>query len=240
MDKPKGLSLQSGVQQRGRRDFRMNTKRIGGLIALLVLIFFAGCFAIPANAGGKSGLYADAISSVVKGSDGTPIGNAEISIFDGFTIRSIKSDSNGVYNILQLPVSADLHAVLFITKDGYVPSIINVKRREDVKADYPVIMKRAGSEKNGYIAGAVYQPIKGGKIKYQSGINSFGRGKRVWLENEGIITETKSNQDGQFILEIPAGRYVLHAEGSRERPVVEITEGKTTIRNMRAGIILVD
>ncbi len=218
----------------------MKIKWTGSLTVLLIILLFAAYF-VTANAAGRSDIRdTDTISGVIKDEDNTPIGNAEISIFDGFTIRSIKSDSNGAYNILQLPVSADLHAVLFITKDGYVPSIINVKRREEVKADYPVTMKRAESEKNGYIAGVVYQPIKGGKIKYQSGINSFGREKRVWLENEGIITETKSNQDGQFILEIPAGRYVLHAEGSRERPVVEITEGKTTIRNMRAGIILVD
>ena len=219
----------------------MKIKWIGRLTVLLIIVLYAAYFVITASAAGRTDIRdTDTISGVIKGEDNTPIGNAEISIFDGFTIRSIKSDRNGVYNILQLPVSADLHAVLFITKDGYIPSIINVKRREKVKADYPVTMKRAESEKNGYIAGVVYQPIKGGKIKYQSGINSFGRGKRVWLENEGITTETKSNQDGQFILEVPAGRYVLHAEGSREKPVVEITEGKTTIRNMRAGIILVD
>ena len=218
----------------------MKIKWIGRLTILLIILLYAA-YLVTADAAGRSDIRdTDTISGVIKSEDNTPIGNAEISIFDGFTIRSIKSDSNGVYNILQLPVSAGLHAVLFITKDGYVPSIINIKRREDVKADYPVIMKRAESEKNGYIAGVVYQPIKGGKIKYQSGINSFGRGKRVWLENEGITTETKSNQDGQFILEVPAGRYVLHAEGSREKPVVEITEGKTTIRNMRAGIVLVD
>ena len=218
----------------------MKNKWIGSLTVLLIILLYAAYF-VTANAAGRSDLSgSDTISGVIKNGDNTPVGNAEISIFDGFTIRSIRSDSNGVYNILQLPVSADLHAVLFITKDGYVPSIINVKRREEVKADYPVTMKRAESEKNGYIAGVVYQPIKAGKIKYQSGINSFGREKRVWLENEGITTETKSNQDGQFILEVPAGRYVLHAEGSRERPVVEIAEGKTTIRNMRAGIVLVD
>lgn len=219
----------------------MKNKWSGRLTVLLIILLYAADFVITASAAGRNDLRdTDTISGVIKGEDNTPIGNAEISIFNGFTIRSIKSDSNGLYNILQLPVSADLHAVLFITKDGYVPSIINVKRREEVKADYPVSMKRAWTEENGYIAGVVYQPIKGGKIKYQSGINSFGREKRVWLENEGIITETKSNQDGQFILEVPAGRYVLHAEGSRERPVVEITEGKTTIRNMRAGIVLVD
>ena len=219
----------------------MKNKCSGRLTVLLIILLYAADFVITASAAGRNDIRdTDTISGVIKGEDNTPIGNAEISIFDGFSIRSIKSDSNGLYNILQLPVSADLHAVLFITKDGYVPSIINVKRREEVKADYPVTMRRAGPGENGYIAGVVYQPIKGGKIKYQSGINSFGRGKRVWLENEGIITETKSNQDGQFILEVPAGRYVLHAEGSREKPVVEITEGKTTIRNMRAGIILVD
>src|SRR3972149_7804902 len=157
----------------------MKIKWIGRLTILLIILLYAA-YLVTADAAGRSDIRdTDTISGVIKSEDNTPIGNAEISIFDGFTIRSIKSDTNGVYNILQLPVSADLHAVLFITKDGYVPSIINVKRREEVKADYPVTMRRAGPGENGYIAGVVYQPIKGGKIKYQSGINSFGRGKRV-------------------------------------------------------------
>jgi len=66
------------------------------------------------------------------------------------------------------------------------------------------------------------------------------RERRVWLDKEGIITETKSDQNGQFIFEVPAGRYELHADGSRERPVVEVIAGKTAIRSMRSGIILID
>mgnify|MGYP000249883677 CR=1 FL=1 len=232
-----------------------NNKWFWGLVTLLILLIYTGYLVIPANAGGRSEIpvmsadavgdnalpkYADAISGVIRGSDDTPIDSADISIFDGFSLQNIKSDSKGVYNILQLPVSAGLSAVLFITKDGYVPSIINFKRREEVRTDYPVIMQRMVSKKAGYIGGVIYQPIRGGKIQFQSGINSFGRGKRVWLEKEGTITETKSNQDGHFIFEVPGGQYVLHAEGSRERPVVEITEGKTVIRNMRSGIVLVD
>ena len=233
----------------------MNNKWFWGLITLLILLIYTGYLVIPANAGGRSDLpgmnalpigdsalpiYADAISGVIKGSDDTPVVGADISIFDGFSLRNTTSDSKGVYNILQLPVSADLYAVLFITKDGYVPTIINFKRMEEVKTDYPVTMKISPSKENGYIAGVIYQPIRGGKISFQSGINSFGREKRVWLEKDGVITETRSNKDGHFIFEVPGGQYVLHAEGSREKPVVEITGGKTVILNMRTGMVLVD
>src|SRR4030067_1716918 len=219
----------------------MNNKWFWGLITLLILLIYAGYLAIPAKAGGRSDLpgvhalsignsalprYADAISGVIKGSDDTPIVSAEIRMFGGLCLRNIKIDNNGVYNILQLPVSADLHAVLFITKDGYVPTIVNFKKRGEVKADYPVTMKISPSKEDGYIAGVIYQPIRGGKISFQSGINSFGREKRVWLEKDGVITETKSNQDGHFIFEVPAGLYVLQAEGSREKPVVQIIDGK--------------
>ncbi len=221
----------------------------------MILLILTEYIVLPANAGGKKNLsgindqaisdnslskYADEISGVIKGSDDVPIVSAEISIFNGFSFSNTTSDSKGVYNILNLPVTADLSAVLFITKDGYVPLIINFKRREDVKTYYPVILKRTESYKNGFIAGVVYQPVKGGKIKYQSGINSFGREKRVWLEKDGITTETTSNKNGHFIFEVPAGTYMLHSEGSREKPAVEVTEGKTVIRNMRSGIVLVD
>ncbi|MCC6543232.1 MAG: carboxypeptidase regulatory-like domain-containing protein [Nitrospirae bacterium] len=222
---------------------------------LFILLLATGFTVISANAGGKGDLrdinkhpkpdgtllrYADAISGVIIDPDNIPIEGAEISLFDGFLLKNTKSDSNGVYNILQLPVSAGLMAVLFITKDRYVPSIVSFKRREGVKTDFPVILKRADKEKAGFVGGVIYQPISGGKIQHQSGINGFGREKRVWLENDGIIIETKSNQEGHFIFEVPVGHYLLQAEGSREKPVVEITEGKTVIRNMRSGIILVD
>lgn len=209
----------------------MKTQWIWGLIAPLFVLFCAG-YSVSGSP--------ETLSGVIKDTDNIPVANAEISIFDGFTIRNVKGDRHGAYHILQLPVSADLHAVLFITKYGYIPSIMNIKRGAQDKADYPVTMKRGGTKKNGYVAGVVYQPIRGGKIKYQSGIHRFGPGKRVWLEKNGIITDMRTNQDGQFTFEVPGGRYVLHAEGSREKPVVEVTAGKTVIRNMRSGIVLID
>ncbi len=225
------------------------------LIVLLILLLYAEYLVITAKAEIQSdGRGLDSrfrgndtlpestytIHGVVKDEDNIPIGDAEISIFDGFSIRNIKSDVNGMYIISEPPVSPDLYAVLFFTKDGYIPGIINVKRSEQVKTDYSIVMKRGQKRNTGFVAGVIYQPIRGGKIKFQSGIYNLGKGRRVWLEKDGGVIEAQSNIEGHFVFEVPVGRYVLHAEGSREKPAVEITEGKTTIRNMRAGIILVD
>lgn len=201
------------------------------LTALLSLLLFAG-FAAPGAP------YT--ISGVIKDTHDTPVSDAEIGIFDGFTIRQIMSDNNGAYSISKLPVSEGLYAVLFVTRDGFAPSIINVKSGGQDIGEYPVTMRRAESGKNGYIAGVVYQPVRGGKIRYQSGINRFGQGRRVWLERDGIAAESTTNKDGQFIFDVPAGRYVLRAEGSGEKQVVEAEAGKTVIRNMRSGIVLID
>lgn len=209
----------------------MNNKWIGGLIALLTLLFYAG-YSVSESP--------DTISGVIKDTDNIPIVNAEISIFDGFSIRNIKSDVNGMYIISEPAVSPDLYAVLFFTKDGYIPGIINVKRSEQVKTDYSIVMKRAQKRNTGFVAGVIYQPIRGGKIKFQSGIYGFGKGRRVWLKKDGRIIETKSNESGHYIFAIPSGQYILHAEGSREKATVEAVEGKTVIRNMRSGIVLVD
>lgn len=209
----------------------MNNKWIGGLIALLTLLFYAG-YSVPEST--------DTISGVIKEMDNIPIGDAEISIFDGFSIRNIKSDVNGMYNISEPPVSPDLYAVLFFTKDGYIPGIINVKRSEQVKTDYSIVMKKTQKRNTGFVAGVIYQPIRGGKIKFQSGIYGLGKGRRVWLEKDGGVIEAQSNIEGHFVFEVPVGKYILHAAGSREKADVEVVEGKTVIRNMRSGIVLVD
>ncbi|MCC7201514.1 MAG: carboxypeptidase regulatory-like domain-containing protein [Nitrospirae bacterium] len=201
------------------------------LTALLSLLLFAG-FAAP--------VAPYTISGVIKDTHDMPVSDAEIGIFDGFTIQRIRSDDKGAYSISRLPVSDGLYAVLFFTRDGFVPSIINVKKNRLDSREYPVTMKRAESEKSGYIAGVVYQPVKGGKIRYQSGINRFGQERSIWLEGDGIAAESRTNKDGQFILEVPAGRYVLRAEGAGEKQVVEAVAGKTVIRNIRSGIVLID
>ena len=225
------------------------------LIVILILLLYAEYFVIPAEAGIQSNsrgldsrfrgndtlpVSTDTVYGVVKDEDNIPIGDAAISIFDGFSIRNIKSDVNGMYNISEPPVSPDLYAVLFFTKDGYIPGIINVKRSEQVKTDYSIVMKRAQKRNTGFVAGVIYQPIRGVKIKFQSGIYGFGKGRRVWLEKTGGVIEAQSNIEGHFVFEVPVGRYMLHAAGSREKAGVEVVEGKTVIRNMRSGIVLVD
>ena len=209
----------------------MINKWIGGVIAILTLLFYAG-YSIPEST--------DTIYGLIKGEDNIPIADAEISIFDGFSIRNIKSDINGMYIISEPPVSPDLYAVLFFTKDGYIPGIINVKRSEQVKTDYSIVMKRAQKRNTGFVAGVIYQPIRGGKIKFQSGIYGFGKGRRVWLEKNGGVIEAQSNIEGHFVFEVPVGKYILHAAGSREKAGVEVVEGKTVIKNIRSGIVLID
>ncbi len=208
----------------------MKTKWTTGLTAFLILLFYSG-YSLPKS---------PEISGVIRNSENIPVGDAEIGIFDGFTVRSMTSDKNGAFSVLTLPVSFDLYAVLFFTKDGYIPSIRSVRRSKSDTADYSVVMNRMNSMEHGYLAGVVYQPVKGGKVRYQSGINRLGSGRKVWLEKDGSIAETKTSPQGHYILEVPPGQYVLRSEGSREKPVVEISGGKTVIRNMRSGIILVD
>ena len=69
-----------------------------------------------------------------------------------------------MYIISEPPVSPDLYAVHFFTKDGYIPGIINVKRSEQVKTDYSIVMKKTQKRNTGFVAGVIYQPIRGGKI----------------------------------------------------------------------------
>jgi len=189
---------------------------------------------------GRSAAIAEGVHGYVKEGDGSPVINAGVSIFDGFTLKSVKTDSQGQYKIDKVPVSADRYAVLFFTKEGYIPQAANLKIREKTDMEYSTVLKRGGMGHNGFVIGTIYRPIRGGKIQFQSGIYSFGKGRLISLERDHEVIKNETDQEGHFLFEAPAGRYTLSGEGLRERAEIEVFTGQTVIRNLRSGVVLVD
>ena len=189
---------------------------------------------------GRSAALAEGIYGYVKEGDSSPVVNAGVGIFDGFTLKSVKTDSDGRYKIAELPVSADRYAVLFFTKEGYIPQAANLKIREKTDMEYSAILERGEMGHNGFVIGTIYKPIRGGKIQFQSGIYSFGKRIPVTLKRDHEVIKDETDQEGHFLFEAPAGRYTLSGEGLRERAEIEVFIGQTVIRNLRSGVVLVD
>ena len=197
----------------------------------------------------------EGIHGYITNEDTTPVDNADVSIFDGFTIQSVRSDNHGMYKISEALVSPDHYAVLFFTKKDYTPKAVNIKVNRENDFEYSAVMKKtdAGSAglygrhnagdkppRYGFVIGTIYQPIRGGKIKFQSGIYGFGKERRIWLEGEKGIVEKMSDMDGHFLFEVPPGEYRLGGEVTKEKAEVDVQEGETVIKNLRSGLILID
>ena len=211
-----------------------------GVITGMVLLSILLLPAKDSMGSGRSAALAEGIYGFIKEGDGSPVVNAGVGIFDGFTLKSVKTDSDGRYKIAELPVSADRYAILFFTKEGYIPQAANLKIREKTDMEYSTILKRGDMGHNGFVIGTIYKPIRGGKIQFQSGIYSFGKGIPVTLERDHEVIKDETDQEGHFLFEAPAGRYTLSGEGLREKAEIEVFTGQTVIRNLRSGGVLVD
>lgn len=209
--------------------------KIVGTVFLSLTFSLAECMGTGRSSDAAEGAY-----GYVRDEDGSPIGEVDVSIFDGFTIHKVKTGDSGLYKIPEVPVSIDRYAVVFFTKDGYSPKAVNIRVSERKAIEYSAVMERTDVSDTGFIIGTVYQPVRGGKIQFQSGIYGFGKNRRVWLERDGESIENTTDMDGHFLFKVHAGGYKLSGEGSREKAEVKVSVGQTVIRNLRSGIVLID
>jgi len=207
---------------------------VGTTIALFII-----SPAESSSSGGTAGVEEWAYG-YVRDENGSPIGDAEVSIFDGLSIRTIQTGRDGLYKILEPPASIDRYAVLFFTRTGYIPEALNIKVGEARGTEYSIVLKRGGGSNKGFVIGVIYRPIRGGKIEFENGIHSFGKNKEVRLERNGKEITGVTNADGHFLFEVSPGRYLLYGEGVRRKEEVMVSKGQTVIRNLRSGMILVD
>ncbi|OGW58331.1 MAG: hypothetical protein A3D21_08465 [Nitrospirae bacterium RIFCSPHIGHO2_02_FULL_42_12] len=176
----------------------------------------------------------------IKDENGSPLQDVDVSLFDGFSLHNVKTDNNGEYKISKLPVSINYYLILFITKNDYIPRAVNLKNEEKGIIEYSASLIRSEKENTGYIIGAMFQPARGGKIKFQNGIKGFSKKKAVWLEKDHEVINSETDMDGHFLFGIEPGRYKLHSERGKDISEIDVLSGQTIIRNIRTGIVLID
>lgn len=205
------------------------------ILLLSIAIFSSHCDAFERPAADRKGIHGHVLDE-----SGSPVSNADVTTFDGFTLKEVKTDIKGEYFISDIPVSKNNYLVIFFTKEGFIPGAENIKAGEEDSINLDVVMNKVSTSNSGFIIGVVYQPIRGGKLQYHNGIKSFSKNKNVMLEtNEKVITK-ETDLNGHFIFAVPAGKYSLSKEGGREKLEIEVFPGKTLIKNLRSGFILID
>src|SRR3989304_2347371 len=241
-DRPLGLSNRKGTNLKVcpysvvfGGDFRVK-HFVFIILCIISLIFLSGGVILAEEL-----ISADeGIHGYIKDENGSPLQDVDVSLFDGFSLHNVKTDNNGEYIISKLPVSINYYLILFITKDGYTPRAINLKIKDKVVIEYSTLLGRVEREDTGFVIGAIYQPARGGKIKFHSGIKDFGEKRLVWLENGQERIEKETDINGHFLFEILPGNYSLKSEVTKDKQEIEVSGGQTIIRNLRSGIVLID
>ncbi len=214
---------------------RINKTGIIAIILLSLTFFSMECLAIRKPADIIERLYGH-----VSDENGYPISNLDVSTFDGFTFRNAKTDNMGQYNISELPVSKNNYLVIFFTKEGFIPKADNIVVKEQKNIEHSSVMKINSMEHAGFIIGTVYQPIRGGKLQFNNGIKAFSKSIEVLLENNGNVITKETDMNGHFLFEAPPGKYTLSKGGSKEKLEIDLSAGKTVIKNLRSGFVLID
>lgn len=205
-------------------------------ILLLSAAFFpTECIAIRKPADIMERLYGH-----VSDEYGSPVSNAEVMIFDGFTFRNAETDNAGEYSISALPVSKNNYMVVFFTKKGFIPVVYNIMSEEAKTVEHSPVMKRMRTQDTGFIIGSVYHPVRGGKLQFNNGIKGFGKNTNIVLESNGKTITKETDSNGHFLFEVSPGRYTLSRGDVRERLEIDLSAGETVIKNLRSGFTLID
>ncbi|MDD5434015.1 MAG: carboxypeptidase regulatory-like domain-containing protein [Nitrospira sp.] len=205
-------------------------------VLLLSAVFFpTDCIAIR-----KPADTIERLNGHVSDESSSPVSNVNVTIFDGFTLKEVKTDSNGEYSISALPVSKNNYMVVFFTKKGFIPVVYNIMSEKAKTIEYSPVMKRMSAQDKGFIIGSVYHPVRGGKLQFNNGIKGFGKNTNIVLEGNGKTITKETDSNGHFLFEISPGRYALSKGGVRERPEIDLSAGETVIKNIRSGFTLID
>lgn len=180
-------------------------------------------------------------SSATKNTPGHIEGNAgsdvSVSIFNGITTREINV-SGGRFRALHTATEGLYEAVFFL-KDNFYPKIVIVRASEEpVKVNAEFTQKLKGESK-GILAGIVFKPVIGGKLREHTGILKTFKGIKVNILKDGVSYTAVTDKAGVFVIELPEGEYDVVSSGQKADKAI-IREGKTTIKNIQKGIRLID
>jgi len=138
------------------------------------------------------------------------------------------------------PFAGGFYMVLFFHKEGYIPLIKPVKVDPTSGREIQIRLERNRKPHRGFLAGVIYKPVRGGKLRFRKGIFGFLKDQPVDIydENREIKHTTTSDSYGRFLMELPPGRYIIRI--NKKERTFHIKPNKTTIENLRSGIVLID
>lgn len=129
-----------------------------------------------------------AVSGHVRADNGTPIGDAHVSIVAGTQTLEATTSPDGAFAVASVPVGT---AVLNVTADGFQPGTLPLTLATEDMSGADVTLERA-------VPGAMVR----GRVRSFNG-QPLGATIRI----ESLNRQVTANADGQFELEVPPGSY---------------------------------
>lgn len=174
---------------------------------------------------------------LVKGN--TP-NDTEVSIFDGITLKPIKI-SNGRFRE-EHTITSGYYGVLFFTRQGFYPEILVFKVKDEPIRINKISLKPLKEPQKGILTGVIYKPVRGGKLREHKGIFQTFKNEKINLikdDKEKVSYDVATDDNGIFMIELIPGEYSV-VFNNREAGKVHIERGKTTIKNIQKGAVLID
>lgn len=157
-------------------------------------------------------------------------------LFDGATLHNVRYDKGGID--ISGYVTHRYYGAVFSVKDGSMPAatVFRADNAPIAPPPMPDVRLKAGE---GAVVGIVFKPVTGGKMREHKGIFGLHRNIVVTLSSSGRTYSASTDENGLFILSLPEGEYTLTVN-DRQEGKIRVERSRTTIKNIRLGLAMVD
>jgi hypothetical protein len=168
---------------------------------------------------------------------GNTINQNRVYLFDGLKLKRLTPDRDRLS--VEHGVSKGYYGVVFIIRDYYYPDVIVFKSNGIPFEVKPIALTPVKDKEMGVLTGVVYTPIVGGKLREHRGIKRLFSEEEVRIFNKKHSYKVKTDIRGVFTILLPEGEYSIVSGGSQGGKI-RIKSGKTTIKNIQKGLVLID
>ncbi|MBI4690025.1 MAG: hypothetical protein HY754_07130 [Nitrospirae bacterium] len=163
--------------------------------------------------------------------------NIKVNIFDGSELRTIEPSSGRFWAMHG--ISSGYYGAIFFTQKDFYPETV-IFRIGDKPVDINVVpFKKLEDPRKGILIGVVYKPVIGGKLRRYKGIFKTFKDENINFVKDSTYYTARTDGNGVFVILLERGEYTVTINNKIIDKVV-VEPGKTTIKNIQKGLVLID
>jgi len=192
----------------------MNQIMLGATASLLLMGGVTACTTLDTTTQASANLARINLPRCTLGTVKTA-GDCVVQVFDGNALAAAQHGAQGEWFITVPNESVTGPRIAVYSAPGYEPQIQSMKIT--VRDDERIILKPKSDPRGGFLTGVVFKKTEEKMAGGACGIENFLANKTVVINRARARFTTNTDTIGSFQMSLPAGRYMVHAEGdSRE------------------------